>query len=55
MKDQGLPSIEKRNCGSKANRLLPTDKSKIKAGFPKVNMGSNEIPLFVAEAAPEIW
>jgi hypothetical protein len=52
--DQGLPSIEKRNCGSNAKRLLPTDRSKIKAGFPKVNIGKSEIPLFVADAAPEM-
>jgi hypothetical protein len=55
MNDQGFPSIEKRNCGSKAKRLLPTDKSKIKAGLPKVNIGNNEMPLLVADAAPEMW
>ena len=54
IKDQGFPSKEKRNCGSKANRSLPTDKSNIVAGFPKVNIGNIEIPLFVTLAAPEI-
>jgi hypothetical protein len=53
--DQGFPSKEKRNCGSKASLLFPTDRSNIAAGFPKVNIGSREIPLFVTEAAPEIW
>ena len=53
--DHGFPSIEKRSWGSKAKRLLPTDKSKIKAGFPKVNIGNSEMPLLVADAAPEMW
>jgi hypothetical protein len=55
MKDQGFPSNEKRNCCSNASRSLPTDKSNMAAGFPKLNMGSKEMPLLVTSALPDTW
>jgi hypothetical protein len=43
---QGFPSSEKRKSGSNVKRF-PTVKLKIAAGFPNVNVGINEMPLFV--------
>ena len=45
MKDQGLPSRETRNWGSKVTFLLPTFISNITAGLPNEKVGNNEIPL----------
>ena len=55
MKDQGFPSSEKRNRGSKLNRSLPTERSNMAAGFPSEKVGINDIPLFVTDAAPEMF
>jgi len=51
IKDQGFPSSENRNWGSKLS-LLPTDRSNITAGFPSEKVGTNEIPLLVTVTAP---
>ena len=54
MKDQGFPSKETRNSGSKVN-FLPTVKLMIVAGFPKVKIGTTEIPLLVIKAVVANW
>jgi hypothetical protein len=46
-KDQGFPSNENRNCGSKLSFLVPIDISNITAGLPNVKLGIVEIPLVV--------
>ena len=47
MNDQGLPSSENLNCGSKLNRLLPIEGSNIRAGLPSEKEGINQNPFWV--------
>jgi hypothetical protein len=43
----------KFKTGSKLKRFFLAANSNIKAGFPKVNAGTKEMPLLVREAVPE--
>mgnify|MGYP007065952570 CR=1 FL=1 len=54
MNDQGLPSSDIRNSGSKVN-FRPTVKLMMVAGLPKVKMGTTEIPLFVIKVDVANW
>ncbi len=53
MNDQGLsPSRSNLICGLKLNRLPPTDRFEIVAGFPSEKVGMNENPLLVTLKSP---
>lgn len=54
MNDQGRPSSDTRNSGSKVN-LRPIVKLMMVAGFPSVNIGTIEIPLLVTIAVVANW